>query len=57
MQAPVFGVHMHAPVSNPKHAFNGLSFVHPERLTTPQLMDLLAANNVKVNGVSKPAMS
>jgi S-(hydroxymethyl)glutathione synthase len=24
---------------------------------TPQLMDLLAANNVKVNGVSKPATS
>jgi S-(hydroxymethyl)glutathione synthase len=95
------GVHMHAPVSNPKHAFNGLTFVHPERLEThgwaapafaafvssiietgtkaesmdgvcarlkelklepydcltPQLMDLLAANNVKVNGVTKPAMS
>jgi S-(hydroxymethyl)glutathione synthase len=95
------GVHMHSPVTNPKHAFNGLTFVHPERLEThgwaaptfaafvssiietgtkpeamdgvrarlkelklepydcltPQLMDLLAANTVKVNGVTKPAQS
>jgi S-(hydroxymethyl)glutathione synthase len=95
------GVHMHGPIDNPKHAFNGLTFVHAERLDksgwaapafaafvssvietgtkpedmdairarlkelklepydclSPQLMDLLAANNVKVNGVSKPAMS
>jgi S-(hydroxymethyl)glutathione synthase len=97
----VCGVHMHGPINNPKHAFNGLTFVHAERLDksgwaapafaafvssvietgtkpedmdgirarlkelklepydclSPQLMDLLAANNVKVNGVSKPAMS
>ena len=95
------GVHMHGPIVNPKHAFNGLTFVHAERFGTqgwappafaafvssvietgtkpedmdgirarlkelklepydalsPQLMDLLAANAVKVNGVSKPAMS
>jgi S-(hydroxymethyl)glutathione synthase len=97
----VCGVHLHGPISNPKHAFNGLTFVHPERLETsgwaapgfaafvssvietgtkpedmgairarlkelklesydalsPQLMDLLAANNVKVNGVTKAASS
>jgi S-(hydroxymethyl)glutathione synthase len=95
------GVHMHGPISNPKHAFNGLTFVHAERLDTqgwsapafaayvssvietgtkpeemdairarlrelklepydalsPQLMDLLAANNVKQNGVTKAAQS
>jgi S-(hydroxymethyl)glutathione synthase len=94
-------VHMHGPIDNPKHAFNGLTFVHAERLDkggwaapafaafvssvietgtkpedmdgirarlkelklepydclSPTLMDLLAANAVKVNGVSKPAMS
>ena len=97
----VCGVHMHGPITNPKHAFNGLTFVHAERLESsgwgapafaafvssvietgtkpedmdairarlkelklepydalsPQLMDLLAANAVKVNGVAKPAMS
>jgi len=97
----VCGVHLHGPISNPKHAFNGLTFVHPERLETsgwaapgfaafvssvietgtkpedmnairarlkelklepydalsPQLMDLIAANNVKVNGVTKAASS
>src|ERR1700678_503598 len=97
----VCGVHMHGPINNPKHAFNGLTFVHAERLDksgwaapafaafvssvietgtkqedmdgirarlkelkpepydclSPQLMDLLAANNEKVNGVSKPASS
>ena len=95
------GVHMHGPISNPKHAFNGLTFVHAERLETPgwgapafaafvssvietgtkpeemdairarlkelklepydalspQLMDLLAANSVKQNGVTKAAQS
>ena len=25
------GVHMHGPINNPKHAFNGLTFVHAER--------------------------
>jgi S-(hydroxymethyl)glutathione synthase len=97
----VCGVHMHGPISNPKHAFNGLTFIHAERFDkggwsppgfaafvsslietgtkpedmeairarlkelklepydalSPQLMDLLAANNVKVNGVAKPAAS
>jgi S-(hydroxymethyl)glutathione synthase len=97
----VCGVHMHGPIVNPKHAFNGLTFVHAERLDksgwappafaafvssvietgtkpedmdgirarlkelklepydalSPALMDLLAANAVKVNGVAKPAMS
>jgi len=97
----VCGVHMHGPIANPKHAFNGLTFVHAERLDksgwaapafaafvssvietgtkpeamdgirarlkelklepydclSPQLMDLLAANAAKVNGVAKPAMS
>jgi S-(hydroxymethyl)glutathione synthase len=92
---------MHGPISNPKHAFNGLTFVHAERLETPgwsapgfaafvssvietgtkpeemdairarlkelklepydalspQLMDLLAANSAKVNGVTKAAQS
>jgi S-(hydroxymethyl)glutathione synthase len=95
------GVHMHGPINNPKHAFNGLTFIHAERFDkggwaapefaafvssvietgtkaedmsairarlkelnlepydalSPPLMDMLAANNVKVNGVSKPAMS
>ena len=27
----VCGVHMHGPIDNPKHAFNGLTFVHAER--------------------------
>ena len=97
----VCGVHMHGPVSNPKHAFNGLTFVHAERFDkpgsappafaafvssvietgtkpedmdairarleelklapydalSPALMDMLAANTVKQNGVAKPAMS
>jgi S-(hydroxymethyl)glutathione synthase len=97
----VCGVHMHGPVVNPKHAFNGLTFIHAERFEesgsappefaafvssvietgtdpehmsgirarltelklppydalSPPLMDLLAANNVKVNGVAKPAAS
>jgi S-(hydroxymethyl)glutathione synthase len=97
----VCGVHMHGPIVNPKHAFNGLTFVHAERLDkngwsapafaafvssvietgtnpadmdgirarlkelklepydalSPQLMDLIAANTAKVNGVAKPAMS
>jgi len=97
----VCGVHMHGPIVNPKHAFNGLTFVHAERLDTqgwappafaafvssvietgtkpeamdgirarlkelklepydalsPPLMDMLAANNVKVNGVAKAAQS
>jgi len=95
------GVHMHGPIENPKHAFNGLTFVHAERLDnggwgapafaafvssvietgtkpeamdgirarlkelklepydalSPPLMDMLAANNVKVHGVAKAAMS
>ena len=95
------GVHMHGPIVNSKHAFNGLTFVHAERLESggwaapafaafvssvietgtkpedmegirarlkelklepfdalsPPLMDMLAANTVKVNGVAKPAMS
>jgi S-(hydroxymethyl)glutathione synthase len=29
----VCGVHMHGPINNPKHAFNGLTFVHAERST------------------------
>ncbi len=93
----VCGVHMHGPITNPKHAFNGLTFVHAERLQTsgwsprdsprsyppssktgtkpevmdgirarlkelklepydalsPQLMDLLAANAVKVKRVAR----
>ena len=97
----VCGVHMHGPIVNPKHAFNGLTFVHAERFDkagwaapefaafvssvietgtdpkdmdgirarlkelklepydalSPALMDMLAANTVKVNGVSKPAAS
>jgi S-(hydroxymethyl)glutathione synthase len=97
----VCGVHMHGPINNPKHAFNGLTFVHAERLDksgwsapgfaafvssvietgtkpedmnairarlkelklepydclSPALMDLLAANAVKVNGVAKAAAS
>ena len=97
----VCGVHMHSPVVNPKHAFNGLTFVHSERFDkpgsaapefaafvssiietgaksedmgavrarlkelklepydalSPPLMDMLAANTVKVNGVAKPAAS
>jgi S-(hydroxymethyl)glutathione synthase len=97
----VCGVHMHGPLDNPKHAFNGLTFVHPERFDksgsappafaafvssvietgtkpedmegirarlkelklepydclSPTLMDLLAGNAVKVNGVAKPAAS
>jgi S-(hydroxymethyl)glutathione synthase len=97
----VCGVHMHGPISNPKHAFNGLTFIHAERFenagwappafaafvssvietgTTPEdmdgirarlkelklepydalspaLMDMLAANTAKQNGVAKPAMS
>ena len=28
----VCGVHMHGRIDNPKHAFNGLTFVHAERL-------------------------
>jgi len=95
------GVHMHGPIVNPKHAFNGLTFIHAERFDkagwappefaafvssvietgtkpeemsairsrltelkltpydalSPTLMDLLAANHVKVNGVTKPAAS
>jgi len=95
------GVHMHGPISNAKHAFNGLTFIHAERFDrggwaapefaafvssvietgtkpedmgairarlkelklepydalSPPLMDMLAANNVKVNGVSKAAAS
>jgi S-(hydroxymethyl)glutathione synthase len=95
------GVHMHGPIQNPKHAFNGLTFIHAERFDkagwappefaafvssvietgtspeemngiraqlkelklepydalSPPLMDMLAANTVKVNGVAKPAMS
>jgi S-(hydroxymethyl)glutathione synthase len=95
------GVHMHGPINNPKHAFNGLTFVHAERFDksgwaapgfaafvssvietgtkpedmdairarlkelklepydalSPALMDLLAANAVKVNGVAKAAAS
>jgi S-(hydroxymethyl)glutathione synthase len=31
--------------------------LEPYDCLSPQLMDLLAGNNVKVNGVSKPAMS
>ena len=97
----VCGVHMHGPIVNPKHAFNGLTFVHAERFDkggwaapefaafvssvietgtkaedmggirarlkelklepydalSPALMDMLAANTVKQNGVAKPAMS
>ena len=97
----VCGVHMHGPIVNPKHAFNGLTFVHAERLDnhgwaapafaafvssvietgtkpeamdgirarlkelklepydalSPPLMDMLAANSVKVNGVAKAAQS
>jgi S-(hydroxymethyl)glutathione synthase len=97
----VCGVHMHGPISNPKHAFNGLTFIHAERFDkggwappefaafvssvietgtdpkdmpairarlvelklepydalSPPLMDLLAANAVKVNGVAKAAAS
>jgi S-(hydroxymethyl)glutathione synthase len=97
----VCGVHMHGPISNPKHAFNGLTFIHAERFDkggwappefaafvssvietgttpadmngirarlkelklepydalSPPLMDMLAANTVKQNGVAKPAMS
>ena len=97
----VCGVHMHGPIANPKHAFNGLTFIHAERFDkggwappefaafvssvietgtdpkelpairarlkelklepydalSPPLMDLLAANAVKVNGVSKVAAS
>src|SRR6202022_3921438 len=97
----VCGVHMHGPISNPKHAFNGLTFIHAElfdkgglaqpefaafvssvietgtkpedingicaRLKdlklepydalSPPLMDMLAANTVKQNGVAKPALS
>jgi S-(hydroxymethyl)glutathione synthase len=97
----VCGVHMHGPIVNPKHAFNGLTFIHAERFEaggwaapefaafvssvietgtdpedmnairarlkelklepydalSPPLMDLLAANNVKVHGVAKAAAS
>ena len=97
----VCGVHMHGPIVNPKHAFNGLTFIHAERFDkggwappefaayvssvietgtdpkdmagirarlkelklepydalSPPLMDLLAANAVKVNGVAKAAAS
>jgi S-(hydroxymethyl)glutathione synthase len=97
----VCGVHMHGPIKNPKHAFNGLTFIHAERFDkggwaapefaafvssvietgtkaedmngirarlkelklepydalSPPLMDMLAANTVKQNGVAKPAMS
>jgi S-(hydroxymethyl)glutathione synthase len=95
------GVHMHGPIDNEKHAFNGLTFIHAERFDqagwsapgfaafvsslieqgtkpedmhairtrlqelrlepydalSPQLMDLLAANSVKVNGIAKSAAS
>jgi S-(hydroxymethyl)glutathione synthase len=95
------GVHMHGPLANPKHAFNGLTFIHAERFDkagwapaefaafvssvietgtkpedmgairarlkelklepydslSPALMDLLAAQSVKNNGVAKPAAS
>jgi S-(hydroxymethyl)glutathione synthase len=97
----VCGVHMHGPIVNPKHAFNGLTFIHAERFDkggwappefaafvssvietgtkpedmagirarlkelklepydalSPPLMDLLAANAVKVNGIAKAAAS
>jgi S-(hydroxymethyl)glutathione synthase len=97
----VCGVHMHGPIVNPKHAFNGLTFIHAERFEgsgwaapefaafvssvietgtdpelmsgirarlkelklepydalSPPLMDMLAANTVKVNGVAKAAQS
>jgi S-(hydroxymethyl)glutathione synthase len=97
----VCGVHMHGPIVNPKHAFNGLTFIHAERFEqsgwaapefaafvssvietgtdpeqmsairarlkelqlepydalSPPLMDMLAANNVKVHGVAKAAVS
>jgi S-(hydroxymethyl)glutathione synthase len=29
------GVHLHGPVERPKHAFNGLVFVHPELFSEP----------------------
>lgn len=97
----VCGIHMHGPIVNAKHAFNGLSFIHSERFETagaaapvfaafvssiietgtkpedmeairarlkelklepydalsPPLMDMLAGNNVKQNGVTTPAAS
>jgi S-(hydroxymethyl)glutathione synthase len=97
----VCGVHMHGPIVNPKHAFNGLTFIHAERFESggwaapefaafvssvietgtdpelmsgirarlkelklepydalsPPLMDMLASNAVKVNGVAKAAQS